>query len=283
MILDLIQYRVQKEGWPEIPEYATLQANGGAAAAQILKMPQVANWTLCSLLEDGSEFQVKHLVKEIFVAMELRCAADESFAPATLKLRRERLFGWDLLELAHPPSQSFRREVVIHETTSSVVPQYPSWLPLTKRVPVYLCDNLGDIITSRTPVCCRKVWRGKKYLVASLHTLRQLFQMKPHCTDLHLDCDLVWERQMLDQTIFRSCHHQKHNDDHEARENFDSKVQTLLRGHECKDQAVMHSICNDGAVVFGPSDNFLVRFNAYADRFAPVANCQSTFDRARRS
>jgi hypothetical protein len=254
VIFDLVHWRIHSEGWESLAEHARLQPDGGAAAVRALKKPTTYDKVLTRLYEDNSEYRVLDLVKEIYCAMGQRRILAELPAKGMWRLHRERLYGWDLLELAEPPEQSLRREIAVHETTSSVVAQYPSWLPLAKQLPIYFGTNLGDIILSNQNAD-RELWCGSKNLVASVHAMRHAIQQNYECAHFKLDCNLVWEYSHSPRTTFNGM--------------YPYRVQTLKRlgNHQCKavDKQEAENLCNDGAVVFGPESNVLIRLNEMID------------------
>jgi hypothetical protein len=176
VILDLVYYRISKEQWGGPPKHANACADGGAAAAEVLKSPLVYSHKLSTILEDNSDFRIMDLVKEIYEAMFKRHTLHEAPAGGSWNLHRERLHDWDLLEIADAPDQSFRQEIEVHLTSSRAIAQYPSWLPLTQHIPVYLGQDLGQVISvGNQPLPMRHVKNREKCLVANVHTYKICF------------------------------------------------------------------------------------------------------------
>jgi hypothetical protein len=266
VIFDLVCYRMYKEQWGEPPKYPRALANGGAAAFQVLRDPLVYLHKLSSILEDNSDFRIMDLVKEIYEAMLKRRILHEAPAGGSWMLHRERLLGWDLLEIAHAPDQSFRREIEVHQTTSHAIAQYPSWLPLTQRVPVYVGQDLGHIITVRhRPLPMDQVRHQEKCLAAKVYTLRPLLHSKDNCSDLHLDClkcELVWE--LPSSTIAEKA---KLSIDSFASQPIEHCLQELhgSNNHKCELRKKCTRLRGVSLVIFGPENTILSKINERID------------------
>jgi hypothetical protein len=266
VILDLVYYRMFKEQWGEPPKHAHACANGGAAAAEILRNPLVYLHKLSPILEDSCDFRIMDLVKEIYEAMLKRRILHEAPAGGSLMLHRERLHGWDLLEIADAPDQSFRREIEVHQTTSHAIAQYPSWLPLTQHIPVYLGQDLGHVISvGNQPLPMRHVKNREKCLVASVHTLQNLLRNRDECSDFHLDCELVWELPPSVASTFLGM--TGVSKDPTSSKRIEHCLQRLQRSkdHMCTLRNERTTLCANGLVIFGPEDTKLSRFNELVD------------------
>jgi hypothetical protein len=268
VILDLVYYRMFKEQWGEPPRYAKARADGGSAASEILKDPLVYQHKLSSILEDNSNFKIMDLVKEIYEAMLKRRILHEAPAGGSLTLHRERLHGWDLLEIADAPDQSFRREIEVHQTTSRVIAQYPSWLPLTQHIPVYLGQDLGHVISvGNQPLPMRDIRNQEKCLVANVRTLQNLLRSRDACSDFHLDCELVWELTPAVSSMFCELEIAERHKGLTPPMRIEHCLQRLQgsKDHVCglRDQAT--TLCPNGLVIFGPEDTKLSRFNELVD------------------
>jgi hypothetical protein len=269
VILDLVYYRMFKERWGEPPKHAKACADGGAAAAETLKDPLVYLHKLSSILEDNSDFRIMDLVKEIYEAMLKRRILHEAPAGGSLMLHRERLHGWDLLEIADAPDQSFRREIEVHQTTSRAIAQYPSWLPLTQHIPVYLGQDLGHVISiGNQPLPMRHVKNREKCLVANVHTLQTLLRNRDECSDFHLDCELVWELPSSVASMFLGM--TGVSEDPTSSKRIEHCLQRLQKSkdHVCTLRNERTTLCANGLVIFGPETTKLSRFNALVDSLA---------------
>lgn len=269
VILDLICYRIQKEGWTDLPKHAKPKANGGAAAANILSDANVYNKILAPGLGGEEDLTVLKLVKEIYCAMQQRRQVREMTVRGILRLRRKMLHSWDLLELADPPDEFSRRALVVHETSSRVVAQYPSWLPLADQIPVYSGQDLGRVVTiADRPIHMHGVAHGEKYLMANVHAMRSLLRPRPDCACYHFDCELVWERSMGEKWAYVNGIPQEVKNLADFLEN----VQTLRKasGHKCVARMNFAKVRSDGIIIFGPADNTLRGYlNDWADRNIP--------------
>jgi hypothetical protein len=269
VILDLVCYRMYKEQWGEPPKYPLALANGGAAAFQVLRDPLVYLHKLSSILEDNSDFRIMDLVKEIYEAMLKRRILHEAPASGSWMLHRERLHGWDLLEIADAPDQSFRREIEVHQTTSRAIAQYPSWLPLTQHIPVYLGQDLGHVISvGNQPLPMRHVKNREKCLVANVHTLQTLLRNRDECSDFHLDCELVWELPSSVASMFLGM--TGVSEDPTSSERIEHCLQRLQKSkdHVCTLRNERTTLCGNDLVIFGPETTKLSRFNELVDSLA---------------
>jgi hypothetical protein len=266
VIFDLVCYRMFKEQWGRPPKYSCAQANGGAAAAEVLKDPLVYLHKLSPILEDNSDFRIMDLVKEIYEAMLKRRILHESPAGGSWMLHRERLLGWDLLEIADSPDQSFRREIEVHQTTSRAIAQYPSWLPLAQHIPVYVGCDLGDIITAgQQPLPMRRLKHREKCLIANLCALQSLLRKRDECSDFHFDCGLVWEfSSSVASTFFRMTRLSR---DPTLDRHIEHCFQALrgTKDHVCTLRNKCTRLCANGLVIFGPERTMLSRFNELID------------------
>jgi hypothetical protein len=265
VILDLVYYRMFKEQWGEPPKHAKACADGGAAAAETLKDPLVYLHKLSPILEDNGDFRIMDLVKEIYEAMLKRRILYEAPAGGSLMLHRERLHGWDLLEIADAPDQSFCREIEVHQTTSRVIAQYPSWLPLTQHIPVYLVQDLGQVISvGNQPLPMRHVKNREKCLVANVHTLQTLLRSRDECSDFHLDCELVWELPSSVASMFLGMPTLSKDSTPTPIEHCLQRLQGS-KDHVCTLRNERTTLCANGLVIFGPETTKLSRFNELVD------------------
>jgi hypothetical protein len=269
VILDLVYYRISKEQWGGPPKHANACADGGAAAAEVLKSPLVYSHKLSTILEDNSDFRIMDLVKEIYEAMFKRHTLHEAPAGGSWNLHRERLHDWDLLEIADAPDQSFRQEIEVHLTSSRAIAQYPSWLPLTQHIPVYLGQDLGQVISvGNQPLPMRHVKNREKCLVANVHTLQNLLRHRDECSDFHLDCELVWELPSSVASMFLGM--TGVSEDPTSFKRIKQCLQRLQKSkdHVCTLRNERTTLCANGLVIFGPETTKLSRFNELVDSLA---------------
>lgn len=104
------------------------------------------------------------------------------------------LIGWDLTELLGPSKTCYRRQVKIHETSTRLKNNTPTWFPLAREVPIYFCNRSGDVMVpahQSEPAFSL----GKKNLTANMHVIRKMLCAKPNCNDYHFDLarPLTWE------------------------------------------------------------------------------------------
>jgi hypothetical protein len=266
VIFDLVCYRMFTEQWGEPPKHPFARANGGDATAEVLKDPLVYLHKLTSISEDSSDFRIMDLVKEIFEAMLKRRILHEAPSGGSWVLHRERLHGWDLLEIADAPDQSFRREIEVHQTTSRAIAQYPSWLPLAQHIPVYVGQDLGHIISVRgQPLPMRHVKNREKCLVANVRTLQNLLRNRDECSDFHLDCELVWELPSSVASMFLEM--TGVDKDLTPSKRIEHCLQRLQgsKDHVCTLRNERTALCANGLVIFGPETTKLSRFNELVD------------------
>lgn len=120
VILDLVCCYVHRQEWISLPIHATLQADGGPAAAEVLRNVVVYSHKLDKRCEGGSDYTVHYIVKDIYCAMIKRRQLQELPSGART-LPWKHLKGWDLLELVESPGQSIRRQITVHTTRSKFV------------------------------------------------------------------------------------------------------------------------------------------------------------------
>jgi len=272
IILDLVHFKLASEPeWGPGIQHAKLQSNAGSAASQVLANETVANQLLYRQLDDDKEYRVKHLVKDIYVAME-QCWVLEKFDPPskkTLRLGRKRLYGWDLVEMLPPrPSLRFRREVAVHSTDNLATPGYPSWLPLSEEVPVLFCDNVGKIITSVVPVCHEGQLHGTNHMVASLRSLARMIRAEMPAKHLHLQGGLVWDLEGSLEDVLAGCDQNCHGTHGRGEPSLNVRINKLKRklNNECDcftkgvDLAAINQwAAAEGAVVFGPEQTKFIK------------------------
>lgn len=266
VIFDLICYRMFKEQLGQPPRHPKTSVNGGDATAEVLKDPLVYQRKLWKISEDNSDFKIMDLVKEIYEAMLKRQILHETRSGGIFRLHRERLHGWDLLEIADPPDKCHRREIDVHKTTSRAIAQYPCWLLLTQHIPVYLGHDLGHIITvSNQPLPMRRFRYREKYLVANGSTLQLLRLDSDQCSHFHFNCELIWELPSSPNSMFLRM--TELSRDLVGSRRIKHCVQKLCepKNHMCNLDETRAQLCPDSIVIFGPKVTKLSKLNDMVD------------------
>jgi hypothetical protein len=160
---------------------------------------------------DPSDLDIGDMVKYIYGQMMSRSLKDlesDSGAKGTFQLGRGGIIGWDLLELTYdeaPDVKLERREIKVSNGA------LPCWMPFTKKAPVFLGQNLGQLITPAPGLenqVCRN-WNpipgGLKdaYLVASTACIKGLASHYGHDEAWFFFNKLQWEHR--DTSLFDPC------------------------------------------------------------------------------
>ena len=246
VILDLMHFRAKQKGWV-LPHYASSETDGAAAARIVFLKPDFANQFLYNRLHDESNYTAKHLAVDIWTEMTKRKQYDQaSQKRGSWSFVREKLYGWDLLELTEPLKGSRCRQFPVHVNKDPLVTTYPSWLRLTRDYTVYFCDDLGKVILSKNKLC--KTWarrqKDRQSLVVSLNVLTPLFASHECECCYHLCNGLIWEHR--NGRLFQPCNRRSPC--------LDNKVQTLRKEHGNDRPDKAHSrapLVDAGAVMFG--------------------------------
>lgn len=215
VILDLLNYWAERNSDSHAPlRYAQPVSDGGRAAKTVLQVPEYANRVLIEpILGSEAAVGVGDIVRRIYGQMQRRevaCARGERGARGTVELGRRGLLGWDLLELIEPRAIARRRTVNPHKTDIDPNIQVtPCWLPLTKVIPVYFGQGLGELITPIRPddVCGK--WRPipggflNNYLVASVRCLVAISRHSGYGDCCIIFDDLLWE--YTGESVFAKC------------------------------------------------------------------------------
>lgn len=255
VILDLALLQAsRKKSWQGLRDevradlHAKPHWDGGRAAASVLENYETANTALYQSVEDDKPFAIKDLVTQIFAAMSCRTQIDRQH-PSKSIISTPPLLGWDLLDLTNVVGFIDRLQVDFHKKFA--FDSIPTWLPLAQELPVYFCDNLGTVMESKASSCV-SLQRGKKYLVASMSSLRSKLKNCARCSDWHINVkgNLVWK--VSGNRAFSYCNDDRRGES-EARPQFEEVVQQMVPadhkyGSPRFNQNVMPSM---GAFIFG--------------------------------
>lgn len=256
VILDLVLFQAHRErAWKNLTATAraALHAkpywNGGLAAKEVLDDYERANTVLRLSADDGTPVAIKHLVMQVFAAMSHRVQLDHLHSPSS-SLTTSPLLGWDLIQLTDALAIPARLQIEVHK--DGLNNSAPTWLPLAREIPVFFCDGLGDVMTTKVPICSQ-FQRSQKNLVASIHVLQTKRKRCLKCDEYHIDTkkQLVWQLPRSD--CFSECVHGAHRTE-DAIARFDAGVQLMFPASGCKrarSEVACPVIPEEGAVVFG--------------------------------
>lgn len=256
VILDLVLFQAHQErAWKDLSATAraALHAkpcwNGGLAAKEVLDNYERANTVLRLSADDGTPVAIKHLVMQVFAAMSHRVQLDQLHSPSS-SLTTSPLLGWDLIQLTDALAIPARLQIEVHK--DGLNNSAPTWLPLARELPVFFCDGLGDVMTTKVPICSQ-FQRSQKNLVASIHVLQTRRKRCLKCDEYHIDTkkQLVWQLPRSD--CFSECVHGAHRTE-DAIARFDAGVQLMFPASGCKrarSEVCCPVIPEEGAVVFG--------------------------------
>ena len=260
VMLDLVNHWASKlDPQPHI-QFAETMADGASASKTVLKNPIYANSVFRkSILQDEGDDRVADLVKAIYMQMSLRAeldAASERGARGTKELSRQKLLGWDLLELSQPKMVSNQRKIDIRRThLDHDLRVTPSWLPLAKQVPVYFGRRLGELIVPVEPARVCDAWFPlpggfyHNYLAASVTCLSQISKAHGFEDFRLLSVDLAWNYGYNKNWPFQDCKEQKH-DCAKAPQQLVKSTDMKIRPTKLKPSSTLSEIPDEGAVVF---------------------------------
>ncbi len=155
VILDLYNYWAYKKGRKDI-KFIEPKLPQNATAKKILSNEQYHSIQviLKKHQSDPSDLDIGDMIKYIYGQMMSRSLKDlenDAGAEGTFQIGCGGIIGWDLLELTFdeaPDVKLERREIKISNGTLTC------WMPFTKKLPVFLGQNLGQLITpAPKPVC----------------------------------------------------------------------------------------------------------------------------------
>ena len=259
VILDLVLFQVHREGGRDGKNiddktrqslHAIPHWNGGLAAQAVLDDHGRANTVLKLSADDGKPLAIKHLVIDIFTAMNVRSQVDQQH-PSCSTLSTPPLLGWDLVQLTNAIGTAKRLQFDVRRSVSGSH-SVPTWLPLTRELPVYFCDGLGDIMRSAVPLCS-EVQYSRKHLFANVQVLNTKLKRCARCPEYHVDIkdQLVWKDSPVDNLV--PCEHGQHVHA-QARAKFDNDIQLLVPAdhkHVASEAIPCPLLPREGAFVFG--------------------------------
>lgn len=211
VILDLFNFWASRKGLDDI-RYARRGPNGGAEARAILADPEYANRVaIPKILHSESDILIGDVVKQIYGRMRKRMAANaesDEGARGTIRLGRAGIVGWDWLELTNLAWTITRRREA--RPARQILPNIkPCWMPLTKIVPIFFGQHMGELITPARPSEVCRHWHPipggfeNNYLAASVRCITSLAAYYGHDRCWFLPENLVWYYK--DESVFRPC------------------------------------------------------------------------------
>ncbi|KAJ5133505.1 serine/threonine protein kinase [Penicillium atrosanguineum] len=211
VILDLFNFWALRKGLENI-RYAKPGANGGAEARAILADPEYANRVVIpKILHTESDILIGDVVKQIYGRMQKRMASNaesDEGAKGAAKLGRAGIVGWDLLELTDL-SWTITRRREVRPARKTLTDMKPSWMSLTKVVPIFFGQFMGELITPARPSEVCRHWYpipgGLKnnYLAASVRCISALANHYGHNRCWFLPENLRWLYK--DEFLFHPC------------------------------------------------------------------------------
>lgn len=205
VILDIYNFWAFRQGGSarKAMRFADAGFDAGENAKKVLEDERYVNLVVQKKLhKDDKNTTVGDVIRKIFrglCKLELKNAeANDSSQPIKVRLGRQPVPGWDLLDLVDGGIVSYRRNVVSNTGTSWPLSEKPSWLPLTKSAPLLAMQGLGQvIIPDHEGQVCRNwdpVPGGYKnsYLVAMVNCLEFLCVSKNRALDRSSDSNNRW-------------------------------------------------------------------------------------------
>jgi len=258
LILDLALFKAEEREWlKELDEdskkalFAKPHWDGGSAAKEVLDNYERANTALAFSPDNGQPIAVKDLIKEIFAAVTIRTQVDQLHPSHQHRLSvSATLVGWDLLELTNPLASSSRLQLDLNggDRNNST----PTWLHFANHIPVFFCDNLGQIMESTLPLCPASQ-HDKKYLIANVHVLSGLMTSCKTCKGYHVGTNKKWIWRFPQHGCFSPCDHEPGQTRSRDGSCFQERMQVMLsEDHKCAKFEVTGMVPEKGAVVFGP-------------------------------
>ncbi|KAK7931227.1 hypothetical protein PG985_001939 [Apiospora marii] len=157
VILDLYNFWAHQNGIEM--RFARLGSDGSANAKAVLEDGEYANKVIQKkTLPKEEDITVGDKIKQIYGCIQKCITKDrtsESGARGTANIGHTPLPGWDWLELTGMGSNISHRRDARPKSHGIRYHPKPDWLPLTKFVPVFLGQDMGELITpaQRHPVC----------------------------------------------------------------------------------------------------------------------------------
>lgn len=153
VILDMYNYWAYRQGGPtkKAIKFAEEGFDAGENAKKVLEDKQYVNRVIQKgLLKGDKDTTVGDVITNISCTLrnlELRNSeVNESSRAIKLRLGRQQVTGWDLLDLVNGKVVSYRRNVVSNTGTFWPISEKPSWLPLTDSAPLLAMQGMGQVI-----------------------------------------------------------------------------------------------------------------------------------------
>ncbi|KAK8872626.1 thioredoxin-like protein [Apiospora arundinis] len=257
LILDLYNFWAHCRQVRDI-RYAALGPDGGSNAKAVLEDQDYSRMNVGrEILVNDREVSVGTKIKTIYSRIQKfmeKNQEDESGASGTVNTGHTQLPGWDWLELIEDGGHiSLRRNA-----RPSSCPK-PSWLQFTTIVPVFLGQNMGDLITPTRPEQVCRHWHPlpggfeSNYMASSVRCLEVLSSTYGSGSSRYCEFwnNLTWE--FRDTTLFEPCITCAQTDSPTLCRKLPQKV-SFLRNKLQKPPPngyMTFAIPLDGAVVFG--------------------------------
>jgi len=206
LILELFNFWAFKKGLQDI-HYAEPGSNDGSGARKVLEDEMYINRpALKKLIPSDKGLCFGDIIKRIHNRIEKRTVVNftgKDGSRGAIKLGNSGIFGWDWLELAGAPSISDRRGIPNMRE--------PCWIPFTQnlKVPVFMCQNLGQLITpvNKEQLCDHwcPIPGGVEnpYLVATVTSIQKLATDSGQKLMWSFRENLVWNIQ--GESLFEPC------------------------------------------------------------------------------
>jgi hypothetical protein len=207
VILDLFNFWAFKKKFEDI-HYAEALPNGAAAAKKVLEDKAYANRPVIPRVveSDPPGMSVGSMVKYIYGQMRRRMlqnSGSDEGAKGTIRMGKSGMVGWDWLELMYDEAhESLDRRNILNFPI-------PCWMPFTKILPVFLGQNMGQLITPAYGNQLCRHWNPipggyeNNYLVASTACIKELASYYGHDEPWFFFDNLVWDYR--DESIFQPC------------------------------------------------------------------------------
>ncbi|KAK3316875.1 hypothetical protein B0H66DRAFT_306995 [Apodospora peruviana] len=209
LILELFNFWAFKRGLKDTIKFAEPGPSGVSEAKAVLDDGTYASTIVVpKKIPSDTGLCIGDIVKRIFNRIESRITEGAGSSKGEsdkgkIRLGRGGIAGWDWLELAGAPSISDMRGI----------PDFPEpcWMPFTKRVPIFMGQNLGQLLTPKDQATAKLCgnWQPipggikNNYLVASVASIQKLAEHSGHDECWFFSENLAWE--FRDHHLFEGC------------------------------------------------------------------------------